>query len=169
MTATRRSTLSLAAGIMAVLAGMPALAADSTITVSLWDRGPGSAMMDDARKFMMSKSMMPVMGMAMMGITLDKTEVPAGMVTFNVTNESKDIIHEMVISPIVSLDVELPYIADENRIDEDAAGHLGEVAELDPGKAGILGMEMKPGQYLLYCNIPGHYIGGMWTVLTVTP
>lgn len=72
------------------------------------------------------------------------------------------------MSQITSTDEVMPYIADENKIDEDAAGHLGEVAELEPGKSGSLGLDMKPGQYLLYCNIPGHYVGGMWTVLTVT-
>jgi uncharacterized cupredoxin-like copper-binding protein len=26
---------------------------------------------------------------------------------------------------------------------------------------------LKPGRYILYCNIPGHYALGMWTLLTV--
>jgi uncharacterized cupredoxin-like copper-binding protein len=116
----------------------------------------------------MGKDMMANMDMAMMGITIDQATVPAGKVTFNVSNDSKDIIHEMVLSPIESLEAKLPYLDDEYKIDEDAAGHLGEVAELDPGKSGVLGIDLKPGLYLLYCNIPGHYIGGMWTVLTVT-
>lgn len=107
------------------------------------------------------------MPMAMMGIDLSKTTVPAGMVTFNVTNASRGIIHEMVVSPITSTDEVMPYIVAENKIDEDAAGDLGEI-ELDPGRSGTLGIDMKPGQYLLYCNIPGHYVSGMWTVLTVT-
>ena len=32
----------------------------------------------------------------------------------------------------------LPFVAADNRVDEDAAGHLGEVSELDPGKSGAL-------------------------------
>lgn len=74
----------------------------------------------------------------------------------------------MVISPIASVDASLPYIVDENKVDEDAAGHLGEVAELDPGKSGTLAIDLKPGIYVLYCNIPAHYNSGMWTLLTVT-
>ena len=27
---------------------------------------------------------------------------------------------------------------------------------------------LKPGLYILYCNIPGHYVLGMWTLMTVT-
>ncbi len=53
------------------------------------------------------------------------------------------------------------------KVDEDAAGHLGEVAELEPGASGSLTLTMKPGTYILYCNIPGHYAAGMWTLFTV--
>jgi uncharacterized cupredoxin-like copper-binding protein len=168
MKLTRRVTLLLAGGISAAVWATASLAADTTVHVSLWDMGPDSVMMDEAHMFGMGAGMMKDMSMAMMGIKLDVEEVAAGKVTFEVSNDSKDIIHEMVVSPIASLDAELPYLTDENKIDEDAAGHLGEVAELDAGKSGALSVDMKPGLYLLYCNIPGHYIGGMWKVLTVT-
>ena len=42
------------------------------------------------------------------------------------------------------------------------------MAELQPGKGGHLTLDRTPGRCMLYCNIPGHFIGGMWTVLTVT-
>mgnify|MGYP002632162476 CR=1 FL=1 len=169
MTVFSRTTLSLAGAVFWTFCGAGTALANSTITVSLWDRGADSVMMDDQHNFGMSKGMMGGdMPMAMMGIGLSEASVPAGMITFNVTNDSKDIIHEMVVTAITSTEDVLPYLADEFKIDEDAAGHLGEVAELDPGAAGSLGLDMKPGLYLLYCNIPGHYIGGMWTVLTVT-
>jgi uncharacterized cupredoxin-like copper-binding protein len=50
---------------------------------------------------------------------------------------------------------------------EEAAGHLGEVAELDPGAGGSLTLTLPPGKYVLACNLPGHFDSGMWTVLTV--
>lgn len=53
------------------------------------------------------------------------------------------------------------------KIDEGAAGHRGEVSELDPGKGGSLTLSMKPGRYLLVCNISGHYKAGMWAEFTV--
>ena len=61
----------------------------------------------------------------------------------------------------------LPYDKAGNLVDEDAAGHLGEVSELEPGKKGALKLTLKPGTYILYCNVPGHYALGMWTLLTV--
>jgi uncharacterized cupredoxin-like copper-binding protein len=60
-----------------------------------------------------------------------------------------------------------PYSDKDARFDEDAAGALGEVEELDPGKSGDLTLSLKPGKYALACNVPNHYANGMWTVLTV--
>lgn len=142
--------------------------ADATIKVSLWDKGPDSANMDDAHMKMMGRMDPKNMSTGMMGIKLDKTSVPAGKVTFDVANDSKDIVHEMIVSPVTKGEKDLPYIADENRVDEEKAGHLGEVSELDPGKDGSLTVNLKPGEYIVYCNIPGHFVGGMWTLMTVT-
>ena len=166
MTTCHRAALLLPATFVALVAAFPAMA-DTTVKVSLWDKGPDSMVMDDAHVAMMGKmSMMPD---ALMGVKLDKVSVPAGKVTFEVSNDSKDIIHEFMISPVTPGQTELPYVADETRVDEEKAGHLGEVAELDPGKAGSVTIELKPGTYIAYCNIPGHFIDGMWTMLTVTP
>ena len=154
-----------------VLAGSLAGAAlaDTTIKVSLWDKGADSVVMDDAHMAMMGKMDMANMSSGTMGITLDQTTVPAGKVTFDVTNDSKDIIHEMMVSPVTQGEDALPYIKDENRVDEEAAGHLGEVSELDPSKGGSLTVELTPGDYIVYCNIPGHFVDGMWVMLKVTP
>lgn len=107
------------------------------------------------------------MSMVTMGVKIDVAEVPAGEVTFQVTNDSKNMIHEMVLAPVADVSKPLPYISDQEKVDEDAAGHLGEVAELEIGQSGALTMTLKPGKYILYCNIPGHYAMGMWTLLTV--
>lgn len=172
MTLNRRDTLALLAATATVAAtvGHRAQAAETVIKVSLWDKG-------DTSMDMLGKGTPMGMGMmgadmarkmAMMGITLDLDTVAAGEVTFEVVNDSKSIIHEMVISPVADASVPLPYITDEEKVDEDAAGHLGEVAELDPGQSGALRITLTPGTYILYCNIPGHYILGMWSLLTVT-
>lgn len=155
---------------LAVLLATPLTAfADATVKVSLWDKGPESMNMDQTHMSMMGKMDMSMASMGMMGITLDQQTVAAGKVTFDVTNDSKDIIHEMMVSPVPPGLTELPYIIDENRVDEEKAGHLGEVSELDPGKGGTLTVDLTPGTYIVYCNIPGHFIDGMWTLLTVTP
>jgi uncharacterized cupredoxin-like copper-binding protein len=143
--------------------------ADATVKVSLWDKGPDSMVLDDAHMAMRGKMNMKMASMGMMGIKLDVTSVKAGKVTFDVTNDSKAIVHEMILSPLPDGTTELPYLVDENRVDEEKADHLGEVSELDPGKGGSLSVDLKPGTYIVYCNIPGHFVDGMWTELTVTP
>jgi uncharacterized cupredoxin-like copper-binding protein len=150
-------TISLAAG--------QAHASATVIKVSLWDRGA------------MSMNMLghgPMMGMAMgpmhkapMGIAVSTRTVPAGDVTFAVTNASKSLVHEMVVAPIKDEKTALPYDKAGQKVAEDATGHLGEVAELESRRKGSLTLNMKPGRYILYCNVPGHYVLGMWTLITV--
>jgi uncharacterized cupredoxin-like copper-binding protein len=170
MTLTRRSALALAAGMGISLSGRSAFskAKAAVIHVSLWDKGPDS---------IDGLGSVPPMGMAMgaadmsgatMGIKLDTETVSAGEVTFEVVNDSKETIHEVILSPVAAKDKPLPYIQETNGVDEDAAVSLGEVSELDAGKKGKLTVSLKPGTYILYCNVPGHYVMGMWTLLTVT-
>lgn len=142
---------------------MPAFA-DAKINVSLWDNG---TTMD------MSKSMGMMMGSKMdmkkapMAIKLDKNIVTAGKVTFVVKNVSKETIHEMLVAPMKDKDAVLPFVEADNKVEEEKSGDLGEVSELDPGKSGSLTLELKPGMYVLFCNVPGHYSAGMWATITV--
>ncbi len=103
-----------------------------------------------------------------MGIKESVKSAREGVVTFKVKNNSKDTVHEMIVMYMADPSKMLPYIAGEQRVDEDKAGDKGEVSELDPGKSGSLTVNLKPGKYLLICNVPGHYAAGMWTELTVT-
>jgi uncharacterized cupredoxin-like copper-binding protein len=170
MNASQFRKVALAVGLIAGLGASAVFAAQTgttgaTITVTLWDKGPDSATPDDAHP-MGYGSKGADMAMAMLGVKADVTTVPAGKVTFNVTNASKDIVHEMLVSPLPA-DGQLPYVAAEYRVDEEAAGHLGEVSELDPGQTGSLTLDLTPGKYILFCNIPAHFMNGMWTVVTV--
>lgn len=166
MNISRLMTSAAAVGL-AVLMTSASAYADTTVHVTLWDKGPDSATMDEAHP-MGPASAGANLSMAMLGVKADVSSVPAGKVTFDVTNESKDIVHEMILSPMPDDPAALPYVATDYKVDEDAAGHLGEVSELDPGKGGQLTLDLKPGKYILFCNIPGHFMGGMWTVVTVT-
>jgi uncharacterized cupredoxin-like copper-binding protein len=162
-----KSPLLLTSGLLALALSLTLSApasADALVKASLWDRG---GEMDMSRNMGLGMGMHGKMHMAVMGIKTDHDSVPAGKVTFEVTNDSKDVIHEMLVAPVANADVVLPYNANENRVDEEAAKDLGEVSELDPGKSGALTLELKPGTYVLYCNIPGHFMAGMWTTLTV--
>ncbi|RUW88890.1 hypothetical protein EOA19_27590 [Mesorhizobium sp. M7A.F.Ca.US.010.02.1.1] len=151
-------------GLVLVLltASAPAFA-NTTVNVKLWDKeGVVNA---DAK---MGMGMPANMSMAAMRVKLDQTVVPAGKVTFEVQNTSKDTVHEMIVVPIADAKkTTLPYVPNESRVNEDAAGHLGEVSELDPGKTGSLTLDLKPGNYAVFCNIPGHFMNGMWATILV--
>lgn len=161
---TRQILLSclFVAGLVAAPA-VPAFA-DAVVKVTLLDKG---GEMDMSKNMGLGMGMKGDMKTAPMSIEINPKTVPAGKVTFRVTNKSNAVVHEMIVATVKDENVVMPYIAGENRVDEDKAGDLGEVSELDPGKSGSLIIEMKPGTYHLYCNVPGHYMMGMWTVLKV--
>ena len=138
--------------------------ANSSVQVKLWDNGET---LDLSKNIGMAPGAMADMAKAPMGIKIQPAVVPAGKVIFKVTNTSKTVIHEMLLAPISKADAALPYIAAENRADEENTHDLGEVSELDPGKTGELTVDMKPGIYMLFCNVPGHLGAGMWTTITV--
>jgi uncharacterized cupredoxin-like copper-binding protein len=146
----------------AMLAG--SASAGSTIIVTLRDNGQT---LDLSTNMGFAMGAHGDMKKAPMSIKINVNRVKSGQVTFKVLNASKETIHEMVLSPIKDENATLPFIEKENRVDEEGSGHLGEVSELDPGKKGELTVDMKPGSYILYCNIPGHYGAGMWTTLKV--
>ncbi len=143
-------------------------AAGTTLKVSLWGNMTGT--MPTNLGMAMTKTKGTTHGTnSHMGITIYQNKIKAGPVTFEVKNNSEKTIHEMLVLPIKNTTTPLPYIKDENRLDEDKTNSLGEVSELDPGKSGTLTLTIKPGKYLLVCNVPGHYAAGMWTLLTVSP
>jgi uncharacterized cupredoxin-like copper-binding protein len=103
-------------------------------------------------------------------IKLDKSTVPAGKMTFRVTNQGPSF-HEFVILKTDHPAGNLPIIKQEGymRAAEDANGDVN-VAELGGIKVGSskdLTTSLKPGHYAIVCNLPMHYKMGMWTALTV--
>lgn len=171
MKLTRRNWLVAVSGFVATVSVGPVFARSRVIKVSLWDKGANSMnMLGHGEMMGMGMGMggqVNGMPMAPMGIRVSTQTISAGEVTFEVTNSSTQMVHEMVISPVKDRTTPLPYDKEGNKVNEDAAGHLGEVAELAPGKKGALKLTLKPGSYILYCNVPGHYALGMWTLLTV--
>jgi uncharacterized cupredoxin-like copper-binding protein len=152
-------------GLAAIVATAGAAQAAATVQVSLWDKGANVPMTTGFAYGMSGADM----SKATMGITAKPATVKAGNVTFKVKNSSKDTIHEMIVMYLANPKDPLPYIADENRVDEDKSGDKGEVSELDPGASGTLTVDLKPGKYVLICNVPGHFATGMWTEFTVQP
>lgn len=154
-----------AVGFAAVITMAGAAQAASTVQVSLWDKGANTPM---TAGFAYGTPNVD-MSKATMGMTAKPATVKAGKITFKVKNTSKDTIHEMIVMYRADPKDPLPYIDAENRVDEDKAGDKGEVSELDPGASGTLTVNLKPGKYVLICNVPGHFATGMWTEFTVKP
>ncbi|TGR28035.1 MULTISPECIES: sulfocyanin-like copper-binding protein [unclassified Mesorhizobium] len=163
-TVLRKATFGLAAAmLMASHAGV--VQAASLVKVSLWDKGASTEMPMGLAYAAPGLDL----AKATMGIKALPSVAKAGEVTFNVKNDSKDTVHEMIVMHLADPGKPLPYLEAENRVDEDKAGDKGEVSELDPGKSGTLTVELKAGKYLLICNVPGHYGAGMWAEFTVEP
>ena len=113
-----------------------------------------------------------MMGRGMMGgmsVRTNVTSVKAGNVTFDVTNLSRSIVHEMIVVAVENPNAPLPYDYNAGQIPEKQVKMLGETEEMQPNAEKTITIDLKPGAYLLICNVPGHYAAGMWTPLTVTP
>ena len=112
-----------------------------------------------------------MMGRGMMGgmsLRASVSSVKAGKVTFDVTNLSRSVVHEMIVVAVENPNAPLPYDYNSGQIPEKQVKMLGETEEMQPNAEKTITLDLKPGAYLLICNVPGHYAAGMWTPLTVT-
>ena len=107
-----------------------------------------------------------------MFLTLSANSATAGPVTFQVTDQGQRT-HEFVVFrtdtpadliPIVSFEGE------RDRIDEKAPGvtNVGETGDMKPGETKLLTITLKPGHYVVVCNLPGHFRMGMHADFTVS-
>ena len=103
-------------------------------------------------------------------ITLSTDSVKAGEVTFHVTNNATDLVHEFVIFKTDLPEDQLPLTA-ENIVDEAGAGitFINEVEDVEIGTSKDLTVTLEPGRYVLLCNTAenNHYTRGMHIVFTV--
>jgi uncharacterized cupredoxin-like copper-binding protein len=105
---------------------------------------------------------------AHMRIVLDRETIKPGRVTLHAENQSKTLVHEVIIGRDDGAK-ELPIDDRHERVIESRVRRLGEIADLAPGKSGKLTLNLKLGTYVLFCNQPGHYQDGMFAKLTVAP
>ena len=105
---------------------------------------------------------------ANMRIVLDQDTIKSGRVTLQAENQSKNLVHEVVVGRDDGAK-DLPFDAKHDRVIESRVRRLGEIADVAPGKTGKLTLNLKPGTYVLFCNQPGHYHDGMVVRLTVAP
>jgi uncharacterized cupredoxin-like copper-binding protein len=100
-------------------------------------------------------------------ITLDATTAKPGSVTFDVTNQGPST-HEFVVFKTDLAADQLP-TTDEGTVDEKAAGleDVDEVEDIASGASQTLTANLDPGNYVVICNLPGHYQQGMRASLRV--
>ena len=89
-------------------------------------------------------------------------QVPAGATTFIVVNKGS-ILHEMVIVPSAGGAAALRQ--PDGTASE--AGAPGEVPDVKSGGGGQVTVTLPAGRYVLLCNLPGHFAGGMYANLVV--
>jgi hypothetical protein len=98
-------------------------------------------------------------------ITAPRT-LPPGPVRLIVHNRGPDT-HELLVVRL--LDPRLPLRGDGLTVNEDAIAPET-VGSLEPGQPGAtreLDVSLNPGTYELFCNMSGHFMGGMHTLITV--
>jgi len=93
--------------------------------------------------------------------------VPSGTVSFQVHNDASTT-HEFVVVRTDDPADRLPIATDGISVDEDALTSAGELSEVPAGADETLSLSLPPGRYVYFCNMEGHYLGGMHGVLEVT-
>jgi uncharacterized cupredoxin-like copper-binding protein len=98
----------------------------------------------------------------------DAAVVPAGTVSFRIRGQGPTT-HEFIVVRTDRDPEKLPLQRDGLTVNEDAPGiKLVDEAEgfdIDDRKTMVL--DLTAGHYVLYCNLEGHYLGGMHAALTV--
>jgi uncharacterized cupredoxin-like copper-binding protein len=97
-------------------------------------------------------------------VTPDPASVSAGEVTFAVSNDGS-VPHELVVIKSDLAPDALPIA--EGVVDESQVEFIGEVEQFDAGTTDTGTFSLEPGNYVLICNVTGHYSLGMHTAFTV--
>ena len=104
----------------------------------------------------------------------DKAELPAGSITFEVTNEGPDDVHEFVVIKTDLAPGSLPTDS-TGAVDESGGGIevMDEIEDIAIGSTEKLTLDLAAGKYTLICNIyseeenESHYHEGMRVDFTV--
>ena len=95
------------------------------------------------------------------------SRVASGDVVMSVLNRGP-VQHEFIV--VRKHDAALPFRADDVTLDEEAL-ETATVGVLEPGAPGSvrrLRLHLAPGRYEMFCNMSGHYLGGMHADLVVS-
>jgi uncharacterized cupredoxin-like copper-binding protein len=161
---SRNSLIPILSAAMLAITGSVAFAAGpAVIEVELTDSGADAVMGVGLNMTHPGVEM----SMASFKVAAVPQVVSAGMVTFKVKNASGALIHEMIVARVNDPKNLPAYDKITGKVDEELVASLGEVPELEPGMSGSLSVDLQPGTYLLFCNLPGHYMAGMWSLINV--
>jgi uncharacterized cupredoxin-like copper-binding protein len=92
-------------------------------------------------------------------IKVSPARIPAGPARLVVVNKGPDT-HEILVARTGAA---LPLRNDGLTVDEDKLEPVtvGEAEGESPGAVEVLHVKLRPGRYELFCNMAGHYLGGM--------
>jgi uncharacterized cupredoxin-like copper-binding protein len=98
----------------------------------------------------------------------DTATVPAGMVRFQLLNNGPST-HEFIVVRTDRAPDKLPLQRDGLTVDEEGPGvdPVDEAEGLDLADRRTLTLDLAAGHYVLFCNMEGHYLGGMHAAFTV--
>jgi uncharacterized cupredoxin-like copper-binding protein len=87
------------------------------------------------------------------------SSVRAGRVTFMALNVGR-VPHELMVE-------RMPMKFDAPMQPNEGAAQ-GMIDDMGPGRGGRMTMRLRPGSYMLFCNVAGHYAAGQHMLFTVT-
>jgi uncharacterized cupredoxin-like copper-binding protein len=102
-------------------------------------------------------------------LTTDAPLVRAGYVTFHVTNTGPST-HEFIVARTNLAADALPLQKNDITVNEDSSRihEVDSLGEVRLGTTRDLTLKLPAGHYVMFCNLSGHYRGGMYSMLTVT-
>ena len=96
-------------------------------------------------------------------LAVTPASVKSGKTTFKVTNAGSEK-HEFVV---LKTDTPQDKLTPGPGGDVSEDGKVNEIEPFDPNATKSLTLNLKPGNYILLCNLPGHYQRGIHTGFTV--
>jgi uncharacterized cupredoxin-like copper-binding protein len=101
-------------------------------------------------------------------VRIDTAVVSAGPVSFRLLGRGPTT-HEFIVVRTDRPPDKLPLQGDGLTVNEEAPGVelVDEADGLDIDDRQTLDLRLAPGHYVMYCNLEGHYLGGMYAALTV--